>query len=145
MNEVVKNWVAALRSGEYKQGTGAMCAYDNYCCLGVLCEVVGFEKRKAPATRRSGFPIAHLKRCDYDVTEVYEYKMPALDCDALMDPWNGYSIQDLYFDKIIGKTTLSPHYLATLNDRGMPFVEIADYIESTIDVYGSNGHPQCGQ
>lgn len=37
-------WVAALRSGDYKQGTGALSyATDDgtahYCCLGVACEL----------------------------------------------------------------------------------------------------------
>lgn len=32
-------WLAALRSGEYKQGKGHLCRDDSYCCLGVLCEV----------------------------------------------------------------------------------------------------------
>jgi hypothetical protein len=40
------DWLAALRSGEYKQGRGTLCnAYDNsYCCLGVLCETNKLEK-----------------------------------------------------------------------------------------------------
>jgi hypothetical protein len=37
-----KKWVAALRSGEYKQGIGELYVKDNsYCCLGVLCRVAG--------------------------------------------------------------------------------------------------------
>jgi len=39
--ERVDDWVAALRSGEYKQGGGQLhSVYDNeFCCLGVLCDV----------------------------------------------------------------------------------------------------------
>ena len=37
-------WVAALRSGEYQQGTGYLNSGD-FCCLGVLCEVLGVAKR----------------------------------------------------------------------------------------------------
>lgn len=39
MNKEVKaKWVAALRSGEYKQGKGRLKNINNeYCCLGVLC------------------------------------------------------------------------------------------------------------
>lgn len=37
---VKAQWVAALRSGEYQQGTGALRhGDDTYCCLGVLCEL----------------------------------------------------------------------------------------------------------
>lgn len=35
-----KRWVAALRSGKYKQGKGTLLAGGKYCCLGVLCEIV---------------------------------------------------------------------------------------------------------
>jgi hypothetical protein len=46
----IKKWIAALRSGEYKQITGGLkrhLAPDSnevgYCCLGVACEVFGKE------------------------------------------------------------------------------------------------------
>lgn len=32
-------WIDALRSGKYKQGSGQLRDGDEYCCLGVLCEV----------------------------------------------------------------------------------------------------------
>lgn len=45
MNKEVKTlWVEALRSGKYKQGTGALRNDKNeYCCLGVLCDVARKE------------------------------------------------------------------------------------------------------
>lgn len=44
-------WVAALRSGKYKQGKGRLHKVDasnhhKYCCLGVLCDVVGAPKER---------------------------------------------------------------------------------------------------
>lgn len=46
MDQKIKaEWVAALRSGEYHQGRGALVREGfeaqslNYCCLGVLCEL----------------------------------------------------------------------------------------------------------
>ena len=41
--EIADKWVAALRSGEYKQATGALYTGNGYCCLGVLCKVLGEE------------------------------------------------------------------------------------------------------
>ena len=36
-------WVAALRSGDYKQGQHYLKTPDDtYCCLGVLCEIAGW-------------------------------------------------------------------------------------------------------
>lgn len=38
----VSKWIEALRSGDYKQGNRLLRDIeDNYCCLGVLCEVMG--------------------------------------------------------------------------------------------------------
>jgi hypothetical protein len=40
MNQEVKaRWVAALRSGEYKQTKEYLQSEDGFCCLGVLCEI----------------------------------------------------------------------------------------------------------
>ena len=42
MNEKTKGvWLEALRSGEYKQGKGALCKNGKFCCLGVLYDVAG--------------------------------------------------------------------------------------------------------
>lgn len=48
MDKVWKQkWIAALRSGEYQQGTGQLSytqtgeeEFTEYCCLGVLCSLV---------------------------------------------------------------------------------------------------------
>ena len=41
--EVKQQWVEALRSGKYQQGTAALRKHkdgqDQYCCLGVLCDL----------------------------------------------------------------------------------------------------------
>jgi hypothetical protein len=37
--EIRARWVAALRSGEYRQGDGHLRMGDRLCCLGVLCEL----------------------------------------------------------------------------------------------------------
>lgn len=38
--EIAEQWVAALRSGQYRQGTGRLCNMNNeFCVLGVLCDL----------------------------------------------------------------------------------------------------------
>ena len=43
-----KKWLAALRSGEYKQGRGVLRrrrrGVDRYCCLGVLADLAAPKK-----------------------------------------------------------------------------------------------------
>jgi hypothetical protein len=45
--ETKDKWIAALRSGNYKQGKTQLRRDDEtgseFCCLGVLCEVMGKE------------------------------------------------------------------------------------------------------
>jgi hypothetical protein len=41
--KIKRKWLKALRSGKYKQGTGALRSDGSYCCLGVLCDVAGAE------------------------------------------------------------------------------------------------------
>lgn len=44
MNPDIKSrWIAALRSGEYKQGRKRLRHAGRYCCLGVLCEIAKNE------------------------------------------------------------------------------------------------------
>lgn len=40
---IKEDWIKALRSGKYKQGTGCLRKGDEYCCLGVLCEVLDLD------------------------------------------------------------------------------------------------------
>jgi hypothetical protein len=37
--EIKQLWIDALRSGKYQQGTGALRIVNEYCCLGVLCDL----------------------------------------------------------------------------------------------------------
>ena len=40
MNTDIKTqWIAALRSGAYQQGRGRLRAGNEFCCLGVLCDL----------------------------------------------------------------------------------------------------------
>jgi len=43
----IKEWVKALRSGEYKQGQSYLRNRDNkFCCLGVLCDLTNKKEWK---------------------------------------------------------------------------------------------------
>lgn len=37
--EIKERWVAALRSGDYKQSAGHLHRNNSFCCLGVLCDL----------------------------------------------------------------------------------------------------------
>ena len=44
--EIRAAWIAALRSGEYTQARMVLFNGKGYCCLGVLCSVVGLVPEK---------------------------------------------------------------------------------------------------
>ncbi len=54
--QVKKKWVAALRSGKYKQGIEKLCSGNQngtrYCCLGVLSQIAVNE---GVCSRRAAF------------------------------------------------------------------------------------------
>lgn len=57
--EVKQQWVAALRSGKYEQGVCVLRSMtDQFCCLGVLCDVVNPDGW--------GSPEGHLIRLPHD-------------------------------------------------------------------------------
>jgi hypothetical protein len=39
VNDILRKWVTALRSGSYNQGHSRLRNNGNYCCLGVLCDI----------------------------------------------------------------------------------------------------------
>lgn len=112
MNPDVKaQWVAALRSGEYKQGQGLLHYHDGnddrMCCLGVLSHLAVkagacsryFDDEQGEYVYGSG-AVAHLPR------EVVEWA--SLDDDS---------------------PSVERDLLVNINDDGASFEEIADMIE----------------
>ena len=72
-------WVAALRSGDYKQGRVYLhnSEGDTWCCLGVLCDVAGF--RVTP--RRRMFP-THRALQGMRLNEEIAYDLAHLNDDG---------------------------------------------------------------
>lgn len=77
--KIKKKWVKALRSGKYKQGRGGLLTkkntewdprdaafekglvwpkQDQYCCLGVLCDVAGKDERYWKSNGHLSRPVA---------------------------------------------------------------------------------------
>jgi len=52
-----KKWIAALRSGEYKQCTGFLHLGGGHCCLGVA-EIIHGVKSESTRVLRGNFPQA---------------------------------------------------------------------------------------
>lgn len=101
-------WVEALRSDRYRQADGSLreersIKRYSYCCLGVLCHAMG-------AKWINGVPVLGETVLEAD-GEAY------LSFDAL---------------KLTGLDDASQRVLATMNDGGARFPEIADHIEANL-------------
>lgn len=105
MNPRIKAlWIAALRSGKYRQTKGELRTGDRFCCLGVLCNLHALEHPAIAAKETS--PRKYLGRSGV---------LPDLVAD-----WAGVWGVGLYGD--------GARSLATDNDNGHSFSEIADTI-----------------
>lgn len=104
--EARDKWVAALRSGEYRQGTGNLCRREGdelcMCALGVLIDCT-----QQPEWRAHG-------------TFLLPYK-------------NGLNQETRLIYESLGLDTLQVRYSITMNDKHkMSFGEIADYVEENL-------------
>jgi len=114
----MRMWVAALRSGKYFQGTGALNRGDEYCCLGVACEVA----------MANGLPVTK----DRNVNGEIGYDGQTAFLPEVVKEWFGMKYETGEFDNPkAGEDYDEPKTLELheLNDEGMPFDEIADVIE----------------
>lgn len=114
--DIKKKWVDALRSGDYDQVLGALKREQvlsetglGYCCLGVLCEVMGVENEK----KEEG--------------TVYDFLFPR----------GGWSSRETTMPEPgwaedIGLDWNTAHYLAKMNDDGESFEVIARYVEENV-------------
>jgi hypothetical protein len=103
-----KKWIAALRSGEYEQGTVWLCKQDKYCCLGVGCELLNIPHNFVDEIKSYG---GRTQLAPEELVEQLALRGPS------------------------GKPKDDSLSLVALNDRGKSFEEIADIIEKNPENY----------
>ena len=121
MNTTIKSqWIAALRSGDYKQGRGWLRTDNYYCCLGVLCDL----HSKANPDYRESWRLVD----DYGTEDCYFYgeALPFL-LPNVVQRWAGIGCSNPYI-------TVKGNFwtLARLNDEGCTFEQIAKHIEEQL-------------
>lgn len=122
---VREKWLNALLSDNYRQGTGALAAspHDDptrlhYCCLGVLCDVVGLEAKGDAYIGKRAFG-----------AEDEAGALPTM-------VWRGLGLPSANPSIPVGLRLDRPHRdsitLAEMNDDGFTFAQIADVIRHFI-------------
>ena len=114
MHEHVKDlWIEGLLSGEYKQTRHVLHDGDGYCCLGVLCRILG--KQFVPAYGHTVYS------CGGN-----QVLLPiSVQVEAGMKSDSGVLPEPSSYGPVDEET---PWSLADLNDKGVAFDEIASLI-----------------
>lgn len=110
--ELKQRWIEALRSGDYQQGIGQLRSKnDEFCCLAVLCSVFdpsGWES--ATDAKTMGYDYDYIYKNNVSFGTLHWF----LRLDAL-------ELDDLAQGRLIA-----------MNDKGVSFAEIADWIEENL-------------
>lgn len=105
-------WIAALRSGQYRQGRKYLKTEDraglHYCCLGVACEL-----HLGPSENDQGY---HFWK--------NESSHSLSLADSKLDEIFGMDMRS-----VIVSTGMKDEYVQALNDEEYSFKEIAGFIE----------------
>lgn len=112
-----KEWIEALKSGEYSQGKDSLCQDGKYCCLGVLSNLQG----------RLGAPSLSGYRSDGNSSLFLDFENPIVKLYSRF--FNGGFPDGVSIDHDLGKGNALSH----LNDWGVPFTEIAEIIDQIWD------------
>lgn len=119
--EIKEQWVKALRSGDYKQGQNVLRnKNDEFCCLGVLCDLAVKEGVIGEPSRKPGFDY-YFYNGDDDWGGTKVLTLPVMEWAGLSDDNPDVRLVRL------GKTSL-----AELNDENWTFQRIADVIEEQL-------------
>lgn len=122
-----KEWIAALRSGAYRQVKARLYDGEGYCCLGVAASLSGIE----PVEEES-FPHEEYDRWTFDGEPLtlplagmhwlgVENVNPSIDLPVEFRTTQGKRDSDDYVNPSMD--------VATLNDSGFTFNQIADLVE----------------
>ena len=124
MNSKIKQqWLEALRSGEYKQGSGCLKSDDEFCCLGVLSDIYAKQKDLEWSTE------FYEKDPDDKFFDTNKFicgksALPPSPVCKWAELQN--SNPEIYVDDYM------PCSIAGMNDAGYSFSEIADAIEEQL-------------
>ena len=112
-------WIAALRSGKYKQATNRLFTEEGYCCLGVMCVLEGKEFVKGVKEECQNPNDYYIKGTSFDRVSPDEIAIEM------------YGLRS----NIGSSADINGYALTTLNDNGSTFEEIADLLEKNPDEY----------
>lgn len=143
LGPIQKQWIAALRSGKYKQGKSFLEAPDGdaFCCLGVACKATDHGEDLILTSNGDyimGFTLADQEASVYEALGLRDGAgEPSLEPAERLDELKEYLIDkrpDLGAD--IENSWSSDLQLIDLNDTlELTFDQVADLLETFPDLY----------
>jgi hypothetical protein len=120
-----KQWITALRSGGYTQGTACLHSSNGFCCLGVA----------AKEFLTDDVVVAEHSICSVSAKQMWSY-----DDETDMAPEHVMKALGLYDEQGTSRTRLNSMMLIDMNDKGKTFDQIADIIEDNPENYFREDH-----
>lgn len=115
--ELKARWIAALRSGEFKQATQYLKVDGRYCCLGVLCHIA------KPQIEAMGFQIVENGNLvNSGIEDGMRASSKAELIESLAEALDIAMAQDELVKRNDGRVGIAQH----------SFPEIADWIEANL-------------
>jgi hypothetical protein len=119
MGITIQEWTNALRSGNYKQGKNYLRnATDEFCCLGVLCDLADPSKWERTTSDERHEVYAWGAEASTQLIHNEDLELAIGLNGMVSNTWGSFTIQDV---------------LAQHNDNGATFAEIADMIDAGLD------------
>jgi len=116
--ERLKLLTAALRSDTYTQGKDTLRNDGGFCCLGVACDI--YMKETGDGEWSEPLAFSKIGARNFIAGE---------DSSTSLLP---YRVADWYGINCAGDYD-SANHVAMLNDRGVPFTQIADIIDAKVE------------
>lgn len=119
--------VAALRSGKYTQTHARLKRTDGFCCLGVACDISGLGEWK------------NFRHGSYEYVTKDDHAKSDTSLPLAVQEYFGFTSSGGYFGEVNieqpkGRTGHDLFSLIAMNDDGMTFSEIADFIEKNWEI-----------
>jgi hypothetical protein len=119
-----KNWIAALKSGAYRQAKGILRKGDTYCCMGVACDLISKE---GWIEHDGGFGYSFPVEKG-EIMSTQEYVLPTIRrMYGGMGPLGIY-VGGQFPDGAKATMNIKQLALTGLNDMGATFDEIAEIL-----------------
>lgn len=114
--EFTEKWLEALRSGKYNQATGVLYSpfKHGYCCLGLAASLCGMKDEEL-------YGHQFIQGSCYSIEEIEKIRK------------DGYPEELSTMEFYLPVSSLGGG-LAEMNDAGITFEEIADWIEENVEL-----------